>query len=46
MDESEHVLLVGLGAVRFAKEVGVEQCGLDELLIDRELQRWKDLQGR
>ncbi len=46
MEESEHVLLVGLGAIRFAKEVGVEQCSLDELLVDRELQRWKDLQGR
>lgn len=46
MDESEHILLVGKGAVRFALEHGIERCGLDELLVGRELERWKELQRR
>lgn len=46
MDESEHVLLVGIGAVRFAKEKGIEQCHPDELFVDRELQRWKQIQAQ
>lgn len=45
MDKSEHVLLVGMGAVRFAMENGIKQCKSDELLIGRELQRWKDQQN-
>lgn len=46
MDKSEHVLITGTGAVRFALENGIQQCNSDELLVGRELQRWKDLQGK
>ncbi len=46
MDKSEHVLISGMGAVRFAKENGMQQCKNDDLLVGRELQRWKDLQGQ
>lgn len=46
MDKSEHVLIAGLGAVRFALENGITQCKSDELLVGRELQRWKELQGK
>ena len=46
MDESEHVLISGNGAVRFAVEHGIQQCKSDELLVGRELQRWKELQGK
>jgi beta-aspartyl-peptidase (threonine type) len=44
MDKNEHVLLTGIGAVRFAKENGLPTCKNDELLVGRELQRWKELQ--
>jgi len=44
MEVSEHVMLVGSGAVRFAREVGIEQCRQEELLVGRELQRWQSLQ--
>lgn len=46
MDESEHVLLVGMGATRFAREHGVKTCGQDDLITDRELERWRETQGR
>ncbi len=44
MEKSEHVLLTGMGVVRFAKENGMMQCSKDELLVGRELERWKNLQ--
>jgi beta-aspartyl-peptidase (threonine type) len=46
MEKSEHVLLTGMGAVRFAKENGIQQCRRDDLLVARELQRWKTLQSQ
>ncbi len=46
MDKSEHVLITGIGAVRFARENGIQQCKSDDLLVGRELQRWKELQGK
>ena len=45
MDESEHILLVGMGATRFAREHGVKTCSQDDLITDRELERWRDIQG-
>jgi len=44
MDKSEHILLAGSGAVRFAKEHGITQCAKDDLLVGRELERWKEVQ--
>jgi len=44
MEESEHILLVGMGATRFAREHGLKACSQDELITDRELQRWRDAQ--
>ncbi|MCK9409653.1 MAG: isoaspartyl peptidase/L-asparaginase [Bacteriovoracaceae bacterium] len=44
MEKSENVLLTGLGAVRFAKENGIPTCKNDDLIVGRELQRWKQLQ--
>ncbi|MFA6456031.1 MAG: isoaspartyl peptidase/L-asparaginase [Bacteroidota bacterium] len=46
MDNSEHVLLSGMGALRFAKEHGIPTCKKDDLIISRELQRWKQLQSQ
>jgi beta-aspartyl-peptidase (threonine type) len=41
--ESEHVLLVGRGASLFAKEVGIAECGREELLVEREWRLWEAL---
>jgi beta-aspartyl-peptidase (threonine type) len=38
--ESEHVLLVGPGAERFAAAHGVERCPSALLVVPRELERW------
>lgn len=41
--ESEHVLLVGPGAERFADRHGVERCPSALLVIPRELERWSKI---
>jgi L-asparaginase / beta-aspartyl-peptidase len=46
MDSSEHVLLVGDGAERFADQNGIPLCSCDDLIIDREWSRWSMLQGK
>lgn len=38
---SPHVLLVGRGAEQFAEEQGIARCSFDELLTERQYQRWK-----
>jgi beta-aspartyl-peptidase (threonine type) len=43
MERTEHVLLVGAGAERFARAQGVPICPPEELLVGRELERWKAL---
>lgn len=43
MDRTEHVMLVGEGANLFAAEVGVEAAPEEELLVGRELERWRRL---
>ena len=42
MEKSGNVLLVGRGAVRFAKEHRIPTCGQDELIIGREILRWRE----
>jgi len=44
MEESEHVLLVGMGATRFAREHGIKTCSQDDLITNRELDRWREIQ--
>jgi beta-aspartyl-peptidase (threonine type) len=44
MEKSEHVLLVGLGASRFAREHKVKTCSPDDLIIEREIERWRKSQ--
>jgi len=39
--ESEHVLLVGEGAGRFADAQGIERCPSAALVVPRELARWE-----
>jgi len=41
MEKSEHVLLVGQGAQRFAHKVGFPPCDLTDLAIPREFERWQ-----
>ena len=45
MEQSEHVLLVADGAEQFAREHGVLICPPQDLLVGRELERWKELQA-
>jgi beta-aspartyl-peptidase (threonine type) len=45
MEESDSVLLVGLGAMRFAKEHGIATCGQDALITGREIARWREAQA-
>jgi L-asparaginase / beta-aspartyl-peptidase len=45
MEKSDHVLLAGMGAARFAQEHGLSLCGKDELITGKELLRWRQVQG-
>ena len=42
MEQSDHVLLVGTGAARFAREHKIRMCKPDDLITIRELDRWRD----
>src|SRR5213593_3169289 len=46
MDESEHILLVGMGATRFAREHGIKTCSQDDLITDSALYRWRKMQAK
>lgn len=46
MDESEHVLLVGHGAERFAIQHRFELCTQMDLVTERERARWESLKHR
>ena len=43
--ESDWALLVGDGALRFAREVGLDECSQWDLVTQRELERWKGYAG-
>ncbi len=43
MERSQHVLLVGQGAQRFAHKVGFSSCDLTDLAVPREFARWQEL---
>ena len=45
MEDSPHVLLVGVGAKRFARLVGAERCTTRSLLVGRELALWKRIRA-
>jgi len=44
LEDGQHVLLVGEGAVRFARGVGIEACRPEELVTDRQRARWEAMQ--
>lgn len=39
---SPHVLLVGRGAEQFAREQGIEQCALEDLVTKRQYDAWQE----
>jgi beta-aspartyl-peptidase (threonine type) len=43
LDDGRHVLLVGLGARRFARQARAELCRPADLLVGRELSRWRQI---
>lgn len=45
MERSVHVLLAGAGARRFAESVGAELCATEDLLVGRELERYRRVRG-
>jgi len=45
MESSEHLLLVGAGANRFAREQGIPELPEQELLVGRERRRWEEMQA-
>jgi L-asparaginase / beta-aspartyl-peptidase len=45
MEKSEHILLVGMGASRFAREHKIKTCSQDDLITMRELDRWRMIQA-
>jgi L-asparaginase / beta-aspartyl-peptidase len=46
LDRSEHMLLAGAGAERFALENGLPLCDPNELVTDREAQMWSQKSGK
>lgn len=46
MEKSEHVLLTGLGAARFAQEHGIALCRNDELITPEQLALWRKAQNQ
>src|SRR5436305_3434124 len=44
LEKSPHVYLVAEGAERFAREQGIELCGNEELVLEREVRRLKEVQ--
>jgi beta-aspartyl-peptidase (threonine type) len=45
-NKTEHILLVGEGATQFALQHGVEFCPTENLLVGRELERYKELKRK
>jgi beta-aspartyl-peptidase (threonine type) len=43
MEHTDHVMLVGEGANLFAAEMGIEPTPEEDLLVGRELERWRQL---
>src|SRR6516225_3685179 len=42
LTESPHVYFVGTGAERFAQQHGLELCANEELIVEREVDRWRE----
>ncbi len=46
MERTQHVLLVGSGANEFASSIGFPICAVEDLLVGRELERWRILKKK
>lgn len=46
MEETDHLLLVGTGAEKFARKMGMKFCPTTALLTGRELEQWKKLKTK
>ncbi len=46
MEETDHLLLVGTGAEKFARKMGMKFCSTSALLTGRELEQWKKLKKK
>jgi beta-aspartyl-peptidase (threonine type) len=46
MDRTQHCLLVGEGALRFAKSIDMDTVEVPDLLTCRELERWKTIRAQ
>lgn len=46
MERSGQVLLVGEGANLFARAIGIPSCRTEDLLVGRELERWKRIKRK
>ncbi len=44
MTETDHALLVGMGAQDFAAKMGIPRASEEDLLVGRELERWEQFQ--
>ncbi len=45
LEDGRHVLLVGSGAVTFAKQQGIAECGQAELVTEYQARKWRDKHG-
>jgi len=46
MEETDHLLLAGSGAEKFARKIGMKFCSTSALLTGRELELWKKLKKK
>lgn len=44
LDQSEHVMLIGKGAMEFAKLHGIERRGDDYFVVDARIRQWREAQ--
>jgi beta-aspartyl-peptidase (threonine type) len=42
----DHNLMVGKGALRLAQQIGVEECEMEELIVEREKQLWEEIRRK
>lgn len=46
LEDSRHSFLVGEGALRYARQAGIEDCRMEELIVDRERRLWESIKAR
>ncbi len=46
MEKTEHVMLVGEGANKFAVKIGFKTCRTEDLIVRRELERFKEIKKK